>query len=385
MLRRRGAVGRLVLPVALADRVFARVVLVCAVLPISFDFVAPERRRILPLRVGIIAQTEFATKWSVPVDDDSLSVQRVLDQMVTNLGSVGGDRTGWEIWTMKARAFRYLRANTIEEALSSHASAGDDSRYIAGGQSLVPALSLRLQAPQLLIDITPIAELRGVRREGAFLRIGALTRHCEMLSEPLIGAFAPLLRAAAPFVAHPAIRNRGTLGGSVALADPASEFPAMVLALDAEIEIAGLSGRRRVKADDFFVDLFETALAPGELVTAVHVPLFGGNQRIAFDELARRRGDYALVGCGMIGSFAGGLVEKIRIAFFSVGNVPTRAKAAEAVLNGAALDAAQILSAQGALDADLAPPDSDEVPAAMRLHLARVLLGRLLGRIGEGA
>jgi carbon-monoxide dehydrogenase medium subunit len=286
---------------------------------------------------------------------------------------------------MKARAFSYLRANTIDQALSAHARAGDDARFIAGGQSLVPALSLRLQAPQLLIDITHIAELRGISREGDSLRIGALTRHREMLSEPLIAEFAPLLRAAAPFVAHPAIRNRGTLGGSIALADPASEFPAMMLALDAEIEIAGQSGSRRVKADGFFLDLFETAVQLGELVTAVHIPLFKSDQRFAFDELARRRGDYALVGCGMMASYEGDRIELIRIAFFSVGNVPTRAKGAEAVLNGFRLDAARIASAQAALQSDLDPPESDEVPPAMRLHLARVLLGRLLVRIGEGA
>jgi aerobic carbon-monoxide dehydrogenase medium subunit len=286
---------------------------------------------------------------------------------------------------MKARAFSYLRASTIEEALSVHARVGDDARFIAGGQSLVPALSLRLQAPELLIDITHIAELRGVSREGEFLRIGALTRHRDMLSEPLIAEFAPLLRAAAPFVAHPAIRNRGTFGGSIALADPASEFPATTLALDAEIEIASQSGSRRVKADDFFLDLFETAVRPGELVTAVHIPLFKSNQRFAFDELARRRGDYALVGCGIMASCEGERIERIRIAFFAVGNVPTRAKEAEAVLTGFRLDAARIASAQAALQSDLDPPESDEVPAAMRLHLARVLLGRLLGRIGEGA
>jgi carbon-monoxide dehydrogenase medium subunit len=286
---------------------------------------------------------------------------------------------------MKARAFSYLRARTIEEALAAHAQGGDDARFIAGGQSLVPSLALRLQAPQLLIDITHISELRGVCCEGEFLRIGALTRHCEMLSDPLIGQFAPLLRAAAPFVAHPAIRNRGTFGGSIALADPASEFPAMVLALDAEIEIAGRSGARRIKADDFFVDLFETALGPGELITAVHVPLFKSNQRIAFDELARRRGDYAMAGCGLIATFDAAKIETIRIAFFSVGNVPTRAKKAEIALIGFALDAARIAAAQAALDGDLAPPESDEVPPAMRLHLARVLLGRLLGRIGERA
>ncbi|WP_316168505.1 MULTISPECIES: xanthine dehydrogenase family protein subunit M [unclassified Bradyrhizobium] len=286
---------------------------------------------------------------------------------------------------MKARAFSYFRAETIEQALDAHARAGDDARFIAGGQSLVPALSLRLQAPRLLIDITHIAELRGVERQGDFLRIGALTRHCEMLSEPLIGQFAPLLRAAAPFVAHPAIRNRGTIGGSVALADPASEFPAITLALAAEIEIAGPAGRRRVRADDFFVDLFETALGPGELITAIHVPVFRSNQRFAFDEMARRRGDYALVGCGLLASCEGDRIDDIRIAFFSVGNVPTRAKTVEATLAGATLDPARVAAAQMALEADLAPPESDEVPPAMRLHLARVLLGRLLGRLGEGA
>jgi carbon-monoxide dehydrogenase medium subunit len=217
------------------------------------------------------------------------------------------------------------------------------------------------------------------------LRIGALTRHCEMLSEPLIAEFAPLLHAAAPFVAHPAIRNRGTFGGSVALADPASEFPAMTLALDAEIEIVGASGRRRVKADDFFIDLFETALQPGELITAIHVPLFKAGQRFAFDELARRRGDYALVGCGIMAMCPGGRIDDIRISFFSVGNTPTRANRAERALVGARLDMERIAVAQGELGRDLAPPESDEVPSSMRLHLARVLLGRLLGRLGEGA
>src|SRR4051812_24278190 len=286
---------------------------------------------------------------------------------------------------MKARAFSYFRARTVEEALDAHARSRDDARYIAGGQSLVPALALRLQAPRILIDINHIEQLRGVTCEGEWLRIGALTRHCEMLTEPLIAEFAPLLRAAAPFVAHPAIRNRGTLGGSIALADPASEFPAMMLALDAEIEIAGASGRRRVRADDFFVDLFETAVGEGELVTAIFVPLFRSNQRICFDELARRRGDYALVGCGMLATCKDGLIEAIRIAFFSVGNVPTRARMAEAALNGFRIDAERIAAAQTALDRDLAPPESDEVPPAMRLHLARVLLGRLLGRMGEAA
>lgn len=284
---------------------------------------------------------------------------------------------------MKARAFSYLRAATVDEALTAHGRLGDEARFVAGGQSLVPALALRLQAPQLLVDIAHIPELHGITLESDMLRIGALTRHCQMLTDPLIARHAPLLRAAAPHVAHPAIRNRGTIGGSIALADPASEFPAVALATGAEIEIAGLSGSRRVAADGFFIDLFQTALQPGELLTAIHIPVVGRTHRWAFDELARRRGDYALVGCGMLGAVDGACVKDIRIAFFSVGNTPIRARAAEAALAGKPLDEGRVLAAQAALDADLDPPDDEQVPPAMRRHLARVLLGRLLGRLAQ--
>lgn len=291
---------------------------------------------------------------------------------------------------MKAPAFAYRRPDTVAAALDAFAEAGGDASYIAGGQSLVPALALRLQAPAVLIDISRIEELRGVRLEGGRLRIGALTRHAEALTDPLIARHAPLLREAAPHVAHPAIRNRGTIGGSVALADPASEFPAMMLAMAAEIEIAGPTGRgpdgrRLVPADAFFLDLYQTALELGELLVALHVPAIGPGHRWAFDELARRRGDYALVGAGILAELQDGTVAGIRIAFLSVGPTPLRAMAAEAALTGATLDADAIARAQAALDLDLDPLDDDQVPAAMRLHLARVLLGRLLGRLMEAA
>lgn len=286
---------------------------------------------------------------------------------------------------MKAPAFAYRRPDTVAAALDAFAEAGGDASYIAGGQSLVPALALRLQSPAVLIDIARIEELHGVRLEAGRLRIGALTRHAEALTDPLIARHAPLLREAAPHVAHPAIRNRGTIGGSVALADPASEFPAMTLAMGAEIEIAGPDGRRRVPADAFFLDLYQTALELGELLVALHVPAIGPGHRWAFDELARRRGDYALVGAGILAELQDGTVAGIRIAFLSVGPTPLRAMAAEAALTGATLDADAIARAQAALDLDLDPLDDDQVPAAMRLHLARVLLGRLLGRLMEAA
>jgi len=282
---------------------------------------------------------------------------------------------------LKARAFSYARPSTVMEALEAFASVREDASYIAGGQSLVPALALRLQAPQLLIDIARIPALQGVELQGDRLRIGALTRHCEMLTNPLIARYAPLYAEATPHVAHPAIRNRGTIGGSVSLADPAAEFPAMTLAMDAELEIASRDGMRRVPADEFFIDLFQTAIEPGELLVAIHVPVIRPGHRWAFHELARRRGDYALVGCGILAEFSDDRIERIRIVFFSVGNTPLRARQAEQSLIGKRLDAAAVAAAQTVVGDDLDPPEDEHVPPAMKRHLARVLLGRLLGEI----
>ena len=285
---------------------------------------------------------------------------------------------------MKARAFDYVRPRSVREALEAFVKANGDAAFIAGGQSLVPALALRLQAPCLLVDIARLEDLNGLSAENGYLRIGAATRHCEILSSELVRRHAPLLALAAPHVAHPAIRNRGTFGGSLALADPASEFPAMALALDAEIEIASPKCVRRVPAEAFFIDLYETALQPGEMIIAIHVPFASAGSRAAFDELARRRGDYAIVGAGVQGDFDGGVVAGMRIAFLAVGSTPVRARSAEAVLTGQPLSPATIRAAQNALDDDLDPPDDEHTPAAMRLHLARVLLGRLLGRLEAG-
>jgi aerobic carbon-monoxide dehydrogenase medium subunit len=284
---------------------------------------------------------------------------------------------------VKARAFKYFRAQSLEEALQAFDEAGGEGCYLAGGQSLVPSLSLRLQAPELLIDISRIEGLTGISRSGNVLRVGALTRHAEMLTSPQIARHAPLLRRAAPFVAHPAIRNMGTFGGTIALADPSAEFPAMTLAMDAEFEIASLAGTRTTKADGFFKGLFDTGLQPGEILTAINIPCFGETDRCVFDELARRRGDYALVGAGIQGTFAQDVVSAIRIAFLSVGPTPLRARHAEAAITGRALSADTISDAQAALGDDLDPEDNEETSASMRMHLARVVLGRLLGRLSK--
>ncbi|MBM1691126.1 FAD binding domain-containing protein [Sulfitobacter geojensis] len=284
---------------------------------------------------------------------------------------------------MKAPAFDYVSVDSVSEAIAMRAAHGEDAIYLAGGHSVVPSLTLRLQAPSILIDISKIAELSGVELIDGWLRIGAMTRHVEVLKHPLIAKHAPLLAAAAPYVAHPAIRNRGTIGGSVALADPASEFPAMMLAIRAELEVVGPEGVRRIAADDFFQDIYETAMAPGEILRSILVPPLKEGTVFAFDELARRRGDYALVGAGLQLVVKEGVVKAADIALFSVGHTPTRARNAQAAVMGKQLDADAIAAAQSALSDDLDLSDEPQMPASIKLHLARVLLGRLLGKLGE--
>jgi carbon-monoxide dehydrogenase medium subunit len=285
---------------------------------------------------------------------------------------------------LKARAFNYVRASTVVEALKAFEEAGDDASYIAGGQSLVPALALRLQAPQLLIDIAHIPALRGIDLQGDWLRIGALTRHHEVLTDPLIRRHAPLYSEAAPHVAHPAIRNKGTLGGSISHADPASEFPAMTLALGAELEIAGRDGVRRVPADDFFLDLFQTAIEPGELLVAIHVPVVQARPSLGLSRACASAWRFRVGRLRYSRRIFGDvIVKQIRISFFSVGSTPLRARQAEEALIGKRLDQAAIAAAQAVVGDDLDPPEDEHAPPAMKRHLARVLLGRLLGEIAR--
>lgn len=284
---------------------------------------------------------------------------------------------------MKPPAFDYLQVDTVSEAYDAWQSRAGDAVYLAGGHSIVPSLALRLQAPSMLIDISRIAELQGVELHDGWLRVGAMTRHVEVMHDVLIASHAQLLQLAAPHVAHPAIRNRGTIGGSISLADPAAEFPAAVLALRAEMEVAGPHGVRRIPADKFFVDIYETAMDPGEILIAVHIPPVVSGEVQAFDELVRRRGDYAMVGCAIQGVNVNGILSDISIAFFSVGSKPTRAQGAEAALQGCKLDDMTIAAAQRALINDLNPLDEPTIPAHMRIHLARVLFGRLLAQMGE--
>ena len=277
---------------------------------------------------------------------------------------------------MKAPAIGYLRARSLNEALAALAEHGDEAKIIAGGQSLVPALNLRLLAPTVLVDVRGLEELQGIAVEGDTVRVGALTRHVDLERSKTLRRSAPLLGRAIVHVAHPAIRNRGTLGGSIANADPASELPACALAMGATIVATSGGDERRIKAEDFFTGIYETALKPDEILLRVEFPADGPAHRIAFHELARRAGDYAIVGLAARAEVVEGRCQALRIAYFGVGGKATLASRAADALIGIVPDDAAVEKAAEALGDDLDPQDDLQASAVMRRHLARVLLRR---------
>jgi carbon-monoxide dehydrogenase medium subunit len=283
---------------------------------------------------------------------------------------------------MKWPAFDYARASSLADLWRLQAQHGADARILAGGQTLMATLAFRLSDPKLLIDITRIDALRGITLAGGALRLGALTRHADLASDPLVARHAPLLAEAAPLIAHPAIRNRGTIGGSLAYADPAAELPACILALDATLILASPAGERRVAAADFFTGLFTTALAEGEVIAAIEVPLATPATRSTILEVARRSGDYAMAGLAARVELApDARVAAARLVYFGVGPGPVPAPRAAAALVGRALEAGAIAAAADALAQDLDPPEDLHGPPAMKRHLARVLTGRALARL----
>jgi carbon-monoxide dehydrogenase medium subunit len=277
---------------------------------------------------------------------------------------------------MKPAPFSYLSPASLAaagEALRRH---GSEARILAGGQSLVPMMALRVAQPTVLVDIGRIAELRGLTRDERVLRVGALTRHAELLSSALVQASVPLLSLALPHVAHAAIRNRGTLGGSLALADPAAELPACALALDAVMYINSSLGNRAVPAADFFQGLYSTAVGDGEILTAVEFPLRAAGEQVFFDEISRRRGDYAIAGLAAIARAD----QTLRLSFLGCGDRPMRAPHAEALAAEArrSMRVPDRLRLKAALAADLDPPSDLQASADTRLHLAAVLVERAL-------
>ena len=279
---------------------------------------------------------------------------------------------------MKAPAFAYVRARSLAEALGLLEKHGDRAKLLAGGQSLVATLNMRLSAPELLIDISRLGELSGIRVRDGSVRIGALTTHAEIERSADVAKHLPLLAQAAPHIAHPAIRNSGTIGGSLALADPAAEWPACCIALDARLTLAGKRGTRQVKAREFFKGLYSTALRADEVLTQVQIPIPGTGYRSAFFELARRRGDYAIVGLAAVAKSARGALSDVRLAFFGVGPTPVLAKNAMAAIEGKPADAT---AAVKALARDLDPVPDLYSSGATKMQLARVLTGRALAAL----
>jgi carbon-monoxide dehydrogenase medium subunit len=286
---------------------------------------------------------------------------------------------------MKSPDFDYFRANSLQEALTCLQKHGANAQLLAGGQSLLAMLNLRLATPSILIDISRIPGLSSIERQGSVLRIGALVTHRQLLDSAEVAASVPLLAQAVPYVAHLAIRNAGTIGGSLALADPAAEYPSVALALQATLIASSLRGERRIAAADYFQGLYQTALAEDEILTAVEFPIATPDQRFSFQELARRRGDYAMVGVACAITWTAGRVSDARITFLAMGDGPVLASHAMKALVGTSLDAAAIQASQQALSQDLAPAGDLQATPETKCHLARVLMGRALNPLRSAA
>lgn len=286
---------------------------------------------------------------------------------------------------MKPAPFSYLAPDSLPAALAALAEHGDEAKVLAGGQSLIPVMNFRLAQPSLLVDLNRVPGIADVASQGGELRIGAMARQRRLETEPLVAALAPLLREAVPFIAHPQIRNRGTVGGSLAHADPAAELPALAVALDARLRLQSVRGERWVAAADFFQGLFATALEPDELLTEIAVPPSPPRTGWAFEEVARRHGDYAQMGvAARVTLDDAGRCAEARLVFLSAAEKPYAA-AAVALLRGAVLDDALGARVGEAVHAELAPTGDVHASADYKRHLARVLTRRVLRRAGERA
>lgn len=277
---------------------------------------------------------------------------------------------------MKPAPFAYAKARSVAHAIELLVD--DDARLLAGGQSLIATLNMRLSHPALLVDINGVGGLDRIESNNGQIEIGALVRHAQAERSSELARRAPLIALAMPHIGHPAIRNRGTIGGSVAFADPAAELPACVLALGGELTIAGPQGSRVVRADDFFKGLFETALTARDVLTAIRIPAAGADTRVGFAEFARRHGDYAMVGLAACARADGQRLRDLRLAYFGVASTPVRAHHAEQALTERDIDAAVHALAQ-----DLNPPDDVQASGAVKTHLAGVLLRRVARQLDQ--
>ncbi|MCU1607731.1 MAG: coxM [Modestobacter sp.] len=275
-------------------------------------------------------------------------------------------------------AFAYARPTTVEEALQAIADGGDDVKVMAGGQSLIPVMRLRLAAQETVVDLTRVAELRGVREEGDVLVVGAMTTHSDVLADPLLARYGQLVVQATETVADRQVRHRGTFGGALAHADPAGDLPAVALALDAEFVIAGPGGRRTVPAAEFFVDYLTTVLEEGELLVEVRLPKLGAEWGVRYEKFNRVAQAWSIVAVAAAVRREGGRIAEARIGLTNMGSTPLRASATEAALVGVDVSM-ETVTAAAAMAAEGTSPSSDlNAQADYRQHLARVLTKRAL-------
>lgn len=286
---------------------------------------------------------------------------------------------------MKARNFRYIRPSSLSHAYRILTEGGGDAVPVAGGQSLLAGLNMRLSAPKLLVDIGDLKELAGQSWAGDIVRLGALTRHGELLRSELVQKELPLLVRAAAHIGHVAIRNRGTLGGSLAYADPAAELPACAVALGATLVLGSLAGEREVKAEDFFKGLFETDLRPGELIVAVKFPAAQAGVSIGFAELARRHGDFALVGLAAVATMQRERIGTARLVYFGCADRAKVARSVSAAVAGLPTPLTDHSGFEQAIRRDLTPDDTPGLRADTRLHMATVLTRRVLNSLTDRA
>jgi aerobic carbon-monoxide dehydrogenase medium subunit len=285
---------------------------------------------------------------------------------------------------MKAPPFAYVRATSLTDAFNLWRDGGAEAKLLAGGQSLLATLAFRLSEPSTLIDISRVAELRCIAQTGGAIRVGALTTHAELGANELMHRHVPLIAEAVPLIAHAAIRNRGTIGGSLAFADPAAELPACCIALDAVIVARNAADERRIRAAEFFTGLYTTALRAHELIAAIEFPVAKPGERSTIIELARRSGDYAMAGIAAKAKIAGTTLVDPRLVFFGIGEGPVTAERAMAAAGGKQVMPDTIAAAQAALDSDLDPAADQHGSPDMKRHLARVLLARALNRLANG-
>jgi carbon-monoxide dehydrogenase medium subunit len=272
--------------------------------------------------------------------------------------------------------FDYVAPTSVAEAVVALTEGGEDAKVLAGGQSLIPVLRLRLSYPTVLVDLRKVEELRGVREDGADLVIGAMTRHADVVTDPLVRQHAALVSEAAATVADPAVRHRGTFGGALAHADPAGDLAAVALALDAQLVAEGPNGRRSIAAADFFLDYLQTALAPDEVLVEVRLPKLEGQWGVAYEKFNRTAQAWAIVGVAAAVRRDNGSIAEARVGLTNMGSTPVRATAVEAALAGAAAEVGAVVEAAAhAADGTHAPSDLSG-QADYREHLARVLTGR---------